>query len=106
MLSAHKEGHKKVKTFHTTTKWQYMSIPAICKMYVHVHVDVHTMIPRLYPPQGGDSAVIGATLYHRPEALRELVAVGANLNLRNQVKFQLLWQLHHVSSPAVHIRKV
>ena len=50
--------------------------------------------------------MIKATLYHQPEALKELVAVEANLNLRNQVKFQLLWPLHHVSSPDAHIRKV
>ena len=67
----------------------------------------HVSIPiLLYPPQGGDSAVITATEYHYSEVLKELVAVGANLYLRNQVKFSLLWPLHHVSSPDVHIRKV
>ena len=60
----------------------------------------------LHPPQGGDSAVIKATQYNEPEALKKLVAAEANLNLWNQVKFQLLWPLHHVLSPDVHIRKV
>ena len=68
-------------------------------------------VPCLYPillhsPQFGDSAVIIATEDHQPEALRELVALGTNLNLRNQVNFQLLWPLHRVSSSDVHIRKV
>ena len=70
-----------------------MCIPCLCPIL-------------LYPPQNGDTAVIKATLYHQPETLKELVAVGANLSLRNQVKFQLLWPLHHVSSSDVHIRKV
>ena len=63
-------------------------------------------IGTLYPPQKGDSAVIIATQYYRSEALKELVASGANLNHKNQVIFQLLWPLHHVSSPAARIRKV
>ena len=63
-------------------------------------------IATIHPPQKGDSAVIKATQYHHSEALKELVASGANLNFQNQVKFQLLWPLHHVSSPATHIRKV
>ena len=67
---------------------------------------IHYTVATLYPSQKGDSAVIIATQYHRSEALKELVASGANLNNKNQVIFQLLWPLHHVSSPAVHIRKV
>ena len=64
-------------------------------------------IATLHRPQYGDSAVISATQRHRSETVKELVASGANLNLQNQVIFQLLYKtLHYVSSPDVHIRKV
>ena len=61
----------------------------MCVYHVYTHI---------HPPQGGDSAVILATQYHHSEALKELVAAGANLNLSNQVKFWLLLALimyHH-----------
>ena len=36
-------------------------------------------------PQKGDSAVIIATVTHKPDVLQELVKAGADLNLQNEV---------------------
>ena len=61
-----------------------------------------------FSPQKGDSAVIRATVGHESGALRELVRAGADLNLQNEVRYTVTVDtaLHHVSSPAVHIRRV
>ena len=74
----------------------------MCEMYSVCTCTCMTIATIIYPSQHGDSAVISATQYHHSEALKELVAAGANLNHTNQVKFQLLWPLYHVSSPAAH----
>ena len=48
-----------------------------------------------------------ATVQHQSGALRELVTGGADLNLQNEVRYTVTvaTALHHVSSPAVHIRR-
>ena len=45
---------------------------------------------------------------YRSGVLRELVRGGADLNLQNEVRYTVTvaTALHHVSSPAVHIRRV
>ena len=45
---------------------------------------------------------------HRSDVLRELVRAGADLNLQNEVRYTVTvaTSLQHVSSLAVHIRKV
>ena len=53
----------------------------------HVYI-AYTMIPTLHPPQDGDTAVIMATQDHHSEALKELVAAGADLNPQNMVTYQ------------------
>ena len=58
----------------------------MCISCLYLLYNVHALLA----PQDGDSAVIIATQYHHFEALKELVAAGANLNLMNQVKVQLL----------------
>ena len=49
-----------------------------------------------------------ATVEHESDVLRELVRRGADLNLQNEVRYTVTvaTALHHVSSPAVHIRRV
>ena len=49
-----------------------------------------------------------ATVRHESGVLRELVKGGADLNLQNEVRYTVTvaTALHHVSSPAVHIRRV
>ena len=37
--------------------------------------------------QRGDSAVIRATVEHRPDLLRVLVGAGSDLNLQNEVRY-------------------
>ena len=68
----------------------------------------HTVRAVYLSPQKGDSAVILATVEHKSGALRELVRAGADLNLQNEVRYTVTVDtaLHHVSSPAVHIRRV
>ena len=52
--------------------------------------------------------MIIATVRRESGALRELVTAGADLNLQNEVRYTVTVDtaLHHVSSPAVHIRRV
>ena len=52
---------------------------------------VYTCKHILYPPQYGDSAVILATRRRHSDILKELVAAGANLNLKNQVNSGCYW---------------
>ena len=40
-------------------------------------------------PQNGDSAVIIAIMHNRPAILRQLVRAGSDLNLQNQVSFNV-----------------
>ena len=49
-----------------------------------------------------------ATVKYRSDVLQELVRGGADLNLQNEVRYTVTvaTALHHVSSPAVHIRRV
>ena len=49
-----------------------------------------------------------ATLEHKSDVLRELVRGGADLNRQNEVRYTVTvaTALHHVSFPAVHIRRV
>ena len=48
-----------------------------------------------------------ATVRQESGALQELVRAGADLNLQNEVRSVTVdTALHHVSSPAVHIRRV
>ena len=49
-----------------------------------------------------------ATVNYKSGALRELVMAGADLNLQNEVRYTVTvaTALQHVSSPAVHIRRV
>ena len=52
--------------------------------------------------------MIRATVGRESGALRELVRAGADLNLQNEVRYTVTADtaLCHVSSPAVHIRRV
>ena len=51
--------------------------------------------------------MILATVGYRSGALCELVGAGADLNLQNEVRsITMDTALHHVSSLAVHIRRV
>ena len=52
--------------------------------------------------------MIRATAEQVSGALRELVRAGADLNLQNEVRYTVTVDtaLHHVSSTAVHIRRV
>ena len=49
-----------------------------------------------------------ATVKHESGALRELVRACADLNCQNEVRYTVTvaTALQHVSSPAVHIRRV
>ena len=67
-----------------------------------VYSDIHHSL------QSGDSTVIKARVQYRSGVLWHLVDVGTDLNLQNEVRFEITMHsaLHHVYSLAAHIRRV